>query len=277
VAAHADDIHLGQDVGASSAVNWFAHETKQTRATAYRAVRLGHDLEAHALTRDALAAGDVRPDQARVVIRWVDKLPDTLTSEQVARAERHLLGEARHHDAKSLNRLEEHLFEVIAPEEADAYEAAILEKEEAAAAKACRLSMFDDGQGKTRGTFTIPTFHGAALRKMLAGPAAPKHVAAIQGAGAIADRSPPGQEAMGQAFCELIERYPADKLPHTGGVSASVVVLIDLDVLLGRLEKAGVLDTGEKISLARRPAGSPARPGSSPSCSAATPNPSTSE
>uniref|UniRef100_UPI003783B634 HNH endonuclease signature motif containing protein n=1 Tax=Nocardioides sp. TaxID=35761 RepID=UPI003783B634 len=33
-----------------------------------------------------------------------------------------------------------------------------------------------------------------------------------------------------------------------------VVVLIELDVLLGRLEKAGVLDTGEKISpaLARR-------------------------
>ncbi len=55
-------------------------------------------------------------------------------------------------------------------------------------------------------------------------------------------------------MCELIERYPAHQLPDTGGVSATMVVLIDVDTLLGRLEKAGVLDTGEKISpaLARR-------------------------
>ncbi len=55
-------------------------------------------------------------------------------------------------------------------------------------------------------------------------------------------------------MCELIERYPADQLPDTGGVSATMVVLIDVDTLMGRLEKAGMLDTGEKISpaMARR-------------------------
>ncbi|MBB3040605.1 hypothetical protein FHU40_000406 [Nocardioides soli] len=51
VAAHADTIHVGQDVGASSTANWLAHQTKTTRAAAYGAVRLGHDLEAHASTR----------------------------------------------------------------------------------------------------------------------------------------------------------------------------------------------------------------------------------
>jgi hypothetical protein len=109
------------------------------------------------------------------------------------------------------------------------------------------MSMWDDGHGKTHGTFTIPTLHGTALRKMLAAITAPKHLAATNRAGATADR-PAGPEAMGQAFCELIERYPVDRLPKTGGVTATVVVLIDLDVLLGRLEKAGVLDTGHKIS-----------------------------
>ncbi|WP_395656510.1 DUF222 domain-containing protein [Nocardioides sp.] len=213
VAAHADDVHLGQEVGASSAANWLAHQTRSTRSASYAAVRLGRDLEAHPGTREALASGDLTAEQARVVVRWVDQLPDTVPTEQVAKAEAHLIGEARHHDAKALNRIGKHLFEVIAPDEADAREAALLAKEEAAAAKACRLSMVDDGQGRTRGTFTIPTYHGAALRKMLGAVAAPRHVAATQGAGAVAER-PPTPEALGQAFCDLIERYPADQLPQ---------------------------------------------------------------
>ena len=248
VAAHADDLGVGQDVGASSAANWLAHQTQTTRSAAHHAVRLGHDLEEHRPTRDALAAGHIRPEQARVIIRWVDRLPDTLDAPTRARAEHHLLDQAKEHDAKALNRLGKHLYEVVAPEEADAYEAKILEREEAAAAKACHLTMFDDGEGKTRGVFTLPTLHGAALRKMLHALMAPKHQAATQGTGVERRPTP---EAMGRALCELIERYPAHKLPHTGGISATLVVTLDLDVLLGRLDKAGLLETGEKISPAQ--------------------------
>ncbi|HEY0902889.1 MAG TPA: DUF222 domain-containing protein, partial [Marmoricola sp.] len=49
------------------------------------------------------------------------------------------------------------------------------------------------------------------------------------------------------AFVEWIERYPADKLPETGGVSATVVVTIPVETLQGGL-KPGVLDTGAVIS-----------------------------
>ena len=249
VAAHADDLHVGQDAGASSAANWLAHETRTTRAAAHAAVRLGRDLEAHPATRDALAAGDLHADQARVVVRSLEDLPDTIGRELVEKAEAHLLEQARHHDAKALNRLGRRLFEVIAPDEADAREAALLAKEEAAAAKACRLTGtgYDDGKGKAHFRGTLPSYHWAALKKMLAAIAASKHQTATKGAGA-ADHRPPTPEAFGQALCELIERYPADKLPRTGGVSATVVVLMDYDVLVGRLEKACVLDTGEAIS-----------------------------
>ena len=72
---------------------------------------------------------------------------------------------------------------VIAPEEADAHEAALLEREEAAA-KACMLTMHDDGQGVTRGSFAIPTFHGAGLRKMLTAGLPPSTSRPPQGAGA---------------------------------------------------------------------------------------------
>ena len=75
VAAHADDLHVGQEVGASNAASWLAHATKTTRPAAFGTVKLGHDLEAHPQTRDALAHGDVLLDQARAIIEAVDQLP----------------------------------------------------------------------------------------------------------------------------------------------------------------------------------------------------------
>src|SRR6478735_570833 len=208
VAAHADDLHVGQDAGASNAANWLAHTTKTTRPTAHGVVKLGHALEAHPQTRDALAHGEVLLDQARVILHAVDQLPD----------------------------------------EVDAREAAILEAEERAADRSCHLTMYNDGHGKTHGRFTLPTLEGAALRKMLHALTAPKHLAATG-----AERLPT-PEAMGRAFGELILRIPAKSLPESGGLPATLLVLIDEDSLMGRVEKAGLLDTGERISpaLARR-------------------------
>ncbi|WP_243058056.1 HNH endonuclease signature motif containing protein [Nocardioides sp. SR21] len=248
VAAHADDLHVGAEVGASSAASWLAHTTNTTRPAAAGTVKLGHSLEAHPLTRDALAHGDVLVDQARVIVHAVDQLPDHVDTELAEQAEAHLLAEAAHHDAKALRVLGKHLVEVIAPDEADAREAAILEAEEKAAAKACHLAMYDDGHGKTHGRFTIPTAEGAVLRKMLLAFAAPKHQAAT-----TAERHPTA-DAMGRAFAELILHIPAEHLPKTGSLPATMLVLIDEDSLLGRVEKAGVLDTGEKFNpaLARR-------------------------
>ena len=58
---------------------------------------------------------------------------------------------------------------------------------------------------------------------------------------------------LGEAFAEYIETYPTDRLPQTGGVSATVVVTVTVDTLMGGL-KAAQLDTGHRISpgLARR-------------------------
>src|SRR4051794_40723459 len=44
VAAHADDQNVGATTGATSAANWLAHATRQTRPEAHRTVRLGHWL-----------------------------------------------------------------------------------------------------------------------------------------------------------------------------------------------------------------------------------------
>ncbi|MEP9361980.1 DUF222 domain-containing protein [Nocardioides sp. CN2-186] len=243
VAAHADDLNVGEEVGATSTANWWAHQTKQTRPEGHGAVKFGHDLEVHTITRDALAAGDLVTEQARVIVRAVDQLPDELDSELVAQAERFLVERAAELDARALAIAGKRLLEVVAPDAADAHEARLLEREEALAAQSCRLTMTDDGHGTTHGRFSLPTAQGAMLAKILHGFAAPKHQAAT---GPLGERRP-GPQRMGRAFCELIERYPTDRVPDAGGVNATAVVIMSYETLMGGI-KAAHLDTGEKIS-----------------------------
>jgi hypothetical protein len=245
VAAHADELQVGHDVGATSTANWLAHQTRTTRPVAAGVVRLGYDLGTHDLVRDGLAHGDLRVEQARVIIHAVTQLPDDLDPDLVVQAERHLVAAAAEHDARILRILGRRLLEVVAPDLADAHEADLLEKEEAKAAQATRLTMTDDGHGKTYGRFTLPTAHAARLKKMLLAIAAPKHQAATRGAGV---ERRPGPERLGRAFAELIERISARDLPKVGGTDATIVVTIDLDTLTGKLHKAGILDTGDRIS-----------------------------
>ncbi len=244
LATHAKSAGVPESVGATSVANWWAHETRMTRAEAHRKTRLATGLEHHPAVRDALASGDLLVDQARVIIRAVEDLPDHVPAELVAQAEDHLVGEAAHFDAHGLRHLGRGLLHVIDPDAADAHHAKLLEAEERAAAMATRLTMTDDGTGLTHGRFTLPTAHAEMFKKQLLALAAPKHRAATDGS--VGERRP-APERMGRAFCEWIERYPTDRLPHAGGVSATVVVTIPVETLLGGL-KPGVLDTGTTIS-----------------------------
>src|SRR4051794_22687183 len=245
VAMHADEIQVGSDVGAASTSNWLAHETRQTRPAAYKTVRLGYDLDTHTQVRDALAHGDIVTDQATVILRAVRALPDDLDPGVVAEAEAHLVAAAAEHDARALTILGRRLLDVVAPDLADQHEADQLAKEGAKAAQDCRLTMTDDGHGKVHGTFTLPTLQGAMLKKMLLALAAPKHLAATEGAGV---ERRPGPQRMGCAFAELIERISANDLPQVGATDATIVLTIELDTLMGKVQKAGILDTGERIS-----------------------------
>ena len=52
---------------------------------------------------------------------------------------------------------------------------------------------------------------------------------------------------MGEAFCRLIETLDPHRLPHSGGLSATVVVTIPLATLEGGLA-AATIDTGTRLS-----------------------------
>jgi hypothetical protein len=245
VAVHADFLSVGAAAGATSTANWLAHETRQTRPAAHRVVGLGQVLENRPATATALAAGDLLVEQAQVIVHALEQLPGDLDADLIAKAEAHLVAEARHYDAKTLRILGRRLLEVVAPEEADAHEAKLLEHEERRAEQTMRITITDDGHGTTYIRSAVPTRHGAMFKKMLLALAAPKHLTATEGASA---ERRPGPERLGRAFCELIERYPVDRLPQAGGVNATVVVTLSYESLVGQIEQAGILDTGERIS-----------------------------
>ncbi len=259
---HADTVEAYAEPGATTTAAWLGHATRVTRREAHGKTRLAAALEQHPLTREALARGEVRVEQAQVICRAVDELSKDLEADAASedpdvralaadpdlpeRAEKHLLAAAEHHDAKVLRILGKRILEVADPARADAHEARALEREEKRAAAKTRFSMADDGHGLSHGRFAIPTTHAAMLRKALLATAAPQHQNAVGGAGTWRLEKP-GPQRMGEAFCEYLARYPADKLPHAGGVTATVVVTMTLESLLGGL-KAAQLDTGERIT-----------------------------
>src|SRR3954447_20615202 len=104
VAAHAHDLSVGEDAGATSTAAWWAHRARITHPDAHKSMRLGLALAdpTHQPTRAALAAGEVNADQALVIVTAVDKLPEGLDPDLVERAERHLVGLAANYDAKRL-------------------------------------------------------------------------------------------------------------------------------------------------------------------------------
>ena len=80
VLAHADDLKVGEEEGATSTATWWAHTTRQVRPTATGQVRLAHALTTREHVRAALAAGELRVEQAQVIIDALDKLPGDLDS-----------------------------------------------------------------------------------------------------------------------------------------------------------------------------------------------------
>jgi hypothetical protein len=225
---------------------WLRVHTNVTARTAARKAALAEALAAFEPTRSATARGRIHPEQAQAIADKINLLDHDITPHDKQRAEAFLLDHAADHDADALSRLGHEIYQRLDPESADAREAEALARAEARARKKTRLRLYDDDEGLTHATFTIPTRYGAMLRKALAALAAPKHVRAQNGAGSY-DWQTPTPEKLGQAFCDYIARFPVTKLPKIGGLPATVIAVGDADILQGKV-KAARLDTGVKIS-----------------------------
>ncbi len=197
-------------------------------------------------TEAALAAGEVTQAQAEVIVDAVRALPSSVGPEGRDKAELHLLEQAAHFGPKKLKLLGKHLIDVIDPDAADERLAAQLAAEERKASRDCFLQIFADEHGVTHLKGAIPTLAGDQLLTALnafASPRRPDPYVREDASG----RKVANAELLGQAFVELISRYPAQNLPQSGGVNATVLVTMSIETLLGGLESADLL-TGHQLS-----------------------------
>ncbi len=242
----ADRADVGEQTAATTAA-WWAQAATVDRSRARRDVRLAGWLTGELHRTDlALTAGGVSAAQAEVIVDAVRALPPDIGPGGREKAEQHLLEAAARFGPQELKVLGKRLLEVVDPEGADARLAERLDREERAAARRCYLQLHDDGEGTTHGRFAIPALTGAMLRTALNAFASPRRPDGYQRTGA-AGPAVTSAVLLGQAFTELVERYPADRIPHTGGTNATLLVTVDVDTLLGSLQTAELL-TGHRLS-----------------------------
>ena len=246
--AEADRRRLGDAVGARHTHQWWAARSRSTRAETARLTRLGTTLERdlHAPVARALAAGNLRTEQARVIVEAVDALPARVDDAIRDQARDHLLAAAADHDAKALRQLGKRILDVVAPEVGESHEEAVLAEEEARAAATAEFTLVDDGLGRCRGRFTVPSHVGAMLKRHLLALANPARHTEEE----LRDETggwKPLRRRLGEAFIDYVERYPSDHTPQTAGVNATIVVTMTLEQLLGEHATA-LLDDGTRMT-----------------------------
>ena len=93
VLAASDDV--ADDAGARSPAAWLAHHTRSSHGAALADARVAEALEHRwHQVRAGLLAGSVNLEQARVITRALDDLPDDLDADVVSRAEVYLVEQA---------------------------------------------------------------------------------------------------------------------------------------------------------------------------------------
>ncbi len=236
--AHREDVSAASE---SVTEGWWAHAATIDHRRARRDLRMSQWLAGdYRCTEAALAAGEVSAAQAEVIVDALRSLPPSIGPEGRAKAEQHLLEQAEEFGPKQLRHLGRHLIDVIDPDAADERLAAQLATEERAADQRCFLQMYDDGKGTTHLKGALPTLAGDQLRTMLNAFASPRRPEAYDRDDPDGARLP-NAVLLGRAFVEMMQRYPADRVPESGGLNATVMVTMSLETLLGGLSSAELL------------------------------------
>jgi hypothetical protein len=262
----ADAGDLAHETAAKDAAGWLAQVTRtrftDARADLALATALDHD---RTMMAAAMREGSVTLPQAHVIHRAITALPDSVDADTVARAEAHLVAHASEFGPKELGRIGRRILDVVAPEIADAVEAARLGDLEANAADLTRLTMRRLGDGTTRLSGRVPDATATRFATYLEAFANPR----VQGAESLqAGDGGAGDpvvrasypKRLGQALTQLLEAIDPTRLPLHGGDATTLVVTMPLvslqaDLAAGDLIGAGLVSgddlTGDRITAAQ--------------------------
>jgi len=269
LAAEADVRRVAEETADTDTTAWLMRLTADPREVASGGLWLARRLqETYPATREAFAAGLLRVEQVRVIVKAAERAPDGVTSEQLQAAEAELVAKAtgvgsrtgRAMNAKRLRVVARRMFETISREAADRHESDLLNAEADRAEAETWCTLHDNGDGTFAGRFVIPELHGHLLKTALDRLTAPRHLNTAPGAGGaegadgvegrlVTDptlvSAPNWSERLGMALVELIEHLPTSGFGAHN--TAGVLVTLGYDMLVSGIGAAG-LDTGTRIS-----------------------------
>ncbi|GHJ57730.1 hypothetical protein NOK12_02490 [Nocardioides sp. OK12] len=262
VLAEAERRQVAADDAATGTDAWAAALTGTTREVNAGGLHLAELLKTkYHHTREAYAAGQLRADQVRVVVRAAEQAPLETTPEQLAAAEEVLVNKAtgvgtrsgRPMNAKRLRQAARRMLDVVDRDLADKHEAIMLGRESRRAKHETYLALHDNGDGTYSGKFTLPELHGSLLRTAIETLSAPRRLNKartgpdgenISGYDESAPTGPDhglsGWEVAGNALCELIEHLPTDG--WNGANALTLLVTMTAEDLTRDLAATGDLD-----------------------------------
>ena len=249
----AEERDLARLAAARSTATWLKNVTGISRAEAHRVAKRSEAMsELVEDTRQAWAAGTITSEAAGTICEAIVKLPDWVGDEERAIAQTKLLEWASQYSHQDLQIMAHRIIEHIDPDGADEHLGKQLEAEEKKALGRTELTMFNAGDGMTRGRFLLPVVQAGMLKAVLEGLASPRrndpriydrdgeHCDAANG-------TLTHNQKLGRAFCELIEHLPTEAMPQHGGLAATITVEIGLETLKNGLGTA-LLSTGDEMS-----------------------------
>jgi Domain of unknown function (DUF222)/HNH endonuclease len=258
LAAEADVRRVAEETADTDTTAWLMKLTADPREVASGGLWLARKLdEAYPATREAFAAGLLRVEQVRVIVKAAERAPVGVTRGQLEAAEAELVAKAtgvgsrtgRPMNAKRLRQAARRMFETVSAELADRHESDQLNAEADRAEAETWCTLHDNGDGTFAGRFVIPELHGHLLKAALDRLTAPRHHTTGADGQVLTDPSlistPNWSERLGMALVELIEHLPTRGFG--AGNAAGVLVTLGYDALVSGIGAAG-LDTGVRIS-----------------------------
>ncbi|MGW5363512.1 DUF222 domain-containing protein [Actinopolymorpha pittospori] len=217
--------------GAANAAGWVQQVTRMGRREASVSVRLAKALDQTLqATGRALGEGGISLGQAQVIERAIRRLPNDVDAEVKAEAEAFLLDSAQALDTDDLDRAGKHLYEVIAPEDAERRIGKQLEEQERRARENRTLSFgpVRDGMGTIFMRLDVPTL--AILQALLDPLARPRPT----GPDGPDLRSSERRQA--DAFAELLgQAQAAVDAPNRGIVRPRLTLTMSYDGLVNKV------------------------------------------
>ena len=175
--AAAGTHRVADQAGATSTAAWLAHLTQTDRPEATAQVRAAQDLQdRYPLLADALAAGRVSPEQVKVCLQALRRLPRNLAPDQLAACQRFLIDAAQRLTPRQLKTVGRKLWEVIDPDGAEAKDGKDLHDEEQLARAKAYFRSWRNGDGTTGFRGKLPDLHADILIKIITAHASPRRV-----------------------------------------------------------------------------------------------------